>query len=155
LAQQQSDTSLTMRLLLAILWSFSSVNSLSLDCNPRNGENFYLSSRELKCQCEYYDDQTIGQEYFSEIISKSVDTEPQGNPKVSHVILKNCEMIDIVLDLDNLDRNRFQVTDVSFMDVPTLNIMFSELARAKPKLQLVVENSYTTTLSGTLEEYGM
>ena len=85
---------------------------------------FCLSSRELKCQCEYYDDQTIGQEYFSEIISKSVDTEPQGNPKVSHVILKNCEMIDIVLDLDNLDRNRFQVTDVSFMDVPTLNIMF-------------------------------
>ena len=31
-------------------------------------------------------------------------------------------------------------------------MFYSELAQ--PKLQLVVENSYTTTLSGTLEEYG-
>ena len=78
----------------------------------------------MKCQCEYYDDKTIGQEKFSEIISKSVDTEPQGNPKVSHVILKDCENLDIELDLNELDPSRFQVTDVSFIDVPTLNIMF-------------------------------
>lgn len=132
---------------------FQSVTSLSLDCFTRNGENFYASSRELKCSCRSFDDQTLGKEYLSEIIKSNVAIEsPLNNPKVTHIVLRDCRKLDVILDLSEFDKNVFQVTDVSFITVPVLSIEFQEAVQTS--LKLVVENSVTTTITGTFEDYG-
>lgn len=132
---------------------FESVTSLSLDCFTRNGENFYASSRELKCSCRRFDDQTIGKEYLSEIIKTNVVIEsPLNNPKVTQILLRDCTKLDVILDLSEFDNNIFQLTDVSFISVPNLSIEFQQALQTS--LKLVVENSDTTTLTGTFEDYG-
>ena len=83
------------------------------------------SSRELKCSCRSFDDQTLGKEYLSEIIKSNVAIEsPLNNPKVTHIVLRDCRKLNVILDLSEFDKNVFQVTDVSFITVPVLSIEF-------------------------------
>ena len=83
------------------------------------------SSRELKCSCRRFDDQTIGKEYLSEIIKNNVASEsPLNNPKVTHIVLRDCKKLDVILDLSEFDKNVFQLTDVSLISVPVLSIEF-------------------------------
>ena len=79
-----------------------------------------FSSRELKCSCQRFDDETIGQEKLSEIITQNVDlNSPQNDPKVTHVMLRDCNSLDVIIDPSNFDQNRYQLTDVSFVNIRT------------------------------------
>ena len=86
------------------------------------------SSRELKCSCKRFDDATIGQQSVSEVISSSVRQQslesPAASPRVTHLLLRDCAKLDLVIDLANLDQNVFQVTDLSLVNIPTINIEF-------------------------------
>ena len=87
-----------------------------------------FSSRELKCSCKRFDDETIGQQSVSEVISSSVRRQslesPAASPRVTHLLLRDCAKLDLVIDLANLDQNVFQVTDLSLVNIPTINIEF-------------------------------
>ena len=86
------------------------------------------SSRELKCSCKRFDDATIGQQSVSEVISSSVRQQslesPAASPRVTHLLLRDCAKLDLLIDLANLDQNVFQVTDLSLVNIPTINIEF-------------------------------
>ena len=82
----------------------------------------------MKCSCKRFDDATIGQQSVSEVISSSVRQQslesPAASPRVTHLLLRDCAKLDLVIDLANLDQNVFQVTDLSLVNIPTINIEF-------------------------------
>ena len=82
----------------------------------------------MKCSCTRFDDATIGQQSVSEVISSSVRRQslesPAASPRVTHLLLRDCAKLDLVMDLANLDQNVFQVTDLSLVNIPTINIEF-------------------------------
>ena len=75
---------------------------------------------------------------------------PPNNPKVSHIVLKQCKNLDLLLDITNLDPVQYDITDLSFEYTPYLNLQFDQPRQSS--LKLVVQNSIKTTLKGTLEE---
>ena len=82
----------------------------------------------MKCSCKRFDDATIGQQSVSEVISSSVRQQslesPAASPRVTHLLLRDCAKLDLLIDLANLDQNVFQVTDLSLVNIPTINIEF-------------------------------
>ena len=111
-----------------------------------------FSSRELKCVCQSFDAETTGQEYFSKIISQNENLASSPSfQAVTHIQLKSCESLDLVLDVSALPETEYAVTDVSFENVPTLKLQFDEVLPRS--LKLVVEDSTTTTISGRLDGY--
>ena len=113
------------------------------------------SSRELKCSCKRFDDATIGQQSVSEVISSSVRQQslesPAASPRVTHLLLRDCAKLDLVIDLANLDQNVFQVTDLSLVNIPTINIEF----RWEIELETNGESSYEgLVLLGLVVIYG-
>ena len=110
------------------------------------------SSREMKCVCQSFDDATTGEEYFSKIISQNENIASSPSfQAVTHIQLRNCQSLDLVMDVSALPESEYAVTDVSFENVPTLKLQFSELLTRS--LKLVVEDSSTTTISGRLDGY--
>ena len=110
----------------------------------------FYSSRELKCSCKGFDDSTIGgQGRLSDIIQERLDSPPN-NPKVSHIVLRQCKKLDLLLDTANLDPAQYDITDLSFESTPYLKLEFNQPRQSS--LKLVVQNSIETTLKGTLDE---
>ena len=106
----------------------------------------------MKCSCKRFDDETIGQQSVSEVISSSVRQQslesPAASPRVTHLLLRDCAKLDLVIDLANLDQNVFQVTDLSLVNIPTINIMFRWELELETNLR---EDPY----KGLLRCYGM
>ena len=113
-------------------------------------ENLY-SSRELKCSCKSFDSSTYGKERLSEIIKKNVNLDsPPNNPKVTHILLQQCENLDLLLDVKYLDPDQYDVNVLSFVSTPELKLEFNQPRQSS--LKLVVQDSLKTVLKGTLEE---
>ena len=84
-----------------------------------------FSSRELNCGCKGFDDETIDQELLSDIINNIRSNEiPSNLGKVTHLQLKNCQKLNILLDHQTLDQNIYQLDQISFVRVPQVNIEF-------------------------------
>ena len=158
---------LTFTVTLILFVSFSFVQGVLLDCFSRNGDNFYAryhcqnycviskenlySSRELKCSCKSFDSSTYGQERLSEIIKKNVNLDsPPNNPKVTHILLQECENLDLLLDIKYLDPDQYDLNVLSFVSTPELKLEFNQPRQSS--LKLVVQDSFKTILKGTLEE---
>ena len=69
---------------------------------------------------------------------------------MSHIVLKQCKNLDLLLDITNLDPIQYDITDLSFEYTPYLKLEFNQPRQSS--LKLVVQNSIKTTLKGTLEE---
>ena len=99
----------------------------------------------MKCSCKRFDDATIGQQSVSEVISSSVRRQslesPAASPRVTHLLLRDCAKLDLVMDLANLDQNVFQVTDLSLVNIPTINIEF----RWEIELETNLREDFTVT----------
>ena len=104
----------------------------------------------MKCVCKGFDDQSTGQESFSEIIRQNENLASSPSfQKVTHILLRRCRALDLVMDVAVLGEAEYAVTDVSFEEVPSLKLQFDELLPRNFKL--VVEDSTTTTISGRLD----
>ena len=104
----------------------------------------------MKCVCKGFDDQSTGQESFSEIIRQNENLASSPSfQKVTHILLRRCRALDLVMDVAALGEAEYAVTDVSFEEVPSLKLQFDELLPRNFKL--VVEDSTSTTISGRLD----
>ena len=89
----------------------------------------------MKCVCQSFDDETTGQEYFSKIIRQNENLAAAPSfQAVTHIQLRNCQSLDLVMDVSALPESEYAVTDVSFENVPTLKLQFSELLTRSLKL---------------------
>ena len=87
--------------------------------------SFYSSSRELRCQCQSYDDETIDQERMSDIIKNNENLlSPTNYPKVTHVQLTNCQRLNLLLDMEYLDPNVYQLNQLSIVRSPSVDVEF-------------------------------
>ena len=68
--------------------------------------------------------------------------------RITHIILVNCKTINIILDLDRLDRDASDLSDVSFEDIADLNIEFRNLVQ--PRMKLVFTNIKSSQISGNI-----
>ena len=106
----------------------------------------------MKCVCQSFDDETTGQEYFSKIIRQNENLAAAPSfQAVTHIQLRGCQALDLILDVSALGDTEYAVTDVSFEDVPTLKLQFEDVLPRSFKL--VVEDSTITTISGRLDGY--
>ena len=106
----------------------------------------------MKCVCQSFDDETTGQEYFSKIIRQNENLAAAPSfQAVTHIQLRGCQSLDLILDVSALGDTEYAVTDVSFEDVPTLKLQFEDVLPRSFKL--VVEDSTITTISGRLDGY--
>ena len=73
----------------------------------------------------------------------------QSRPKkFTHIILVNCKTIRIILDLDTLDKDVSEITDVSFEDIENLSVQFRRIVQAK--MRFVFTNIVSNQLSGSI-----
>ena len=105
----------------------------------------------MKCSCKSFDSSTYGKERLSEIIKKNVNLDsPPNNPKVTHILLQQCENLDLLLDIKYLDPDQYDLNVLSFVSTPELKLEFNQPRQSS--LKLVVQDSFKTILKGTLEE---
>ena len=96
--------------------------------------------------------QHVNEESFSEIfnpqlISFSSYLRPVSQ-KITHITLVNCKTINIILDLDKLNKDASDLSDVSFEDIENLNVEFRSIV--EPRMKLVFTNILYNQLSGTI-----
>ena len=94
----------------------------------------------------------VQEELFSEIFNPQLRSfssyiRPMSQ-RITHIILVNCKTINIILDLDRLDRDASDLSDVSFEDIADLNIEFRNLVQSRMKL--VFTNIKSSQISGNI-----
>ena len=83
------------------------------------------SSRELRCQCQSYDDEAIDQEKLSDVIRNNANlASPTNYAKVIHIQLTNCQRLNLLLDIEYLDTNIYQLTQLSIVRTASVEIEF-------------------------------
>ena len=97
-------------------------------------------------------DETFGEELFSEIFnprlgSLSSCARPVSQ-KVTHIILGNCNTVRIILDLDRVDRDAAELTDISFEDIENLSVQFKNIVQ--PRMKFVFTNIVSNQLTGRI-----
>jgi len=70
--------------------------------------------------------------------------------KITHIILSNCKTVRITLDLDRVDRDVAELTDVSFEYIENLNIKFMNIV--EPRMKFVFTNIVRNQLSGSVSD---
>jgi len=126
---------------------------LNIDCGTRGlGVGFQGGHRELRCVCSSSLDQTFGEELFSEIVNPrlaplSSFARPVSQ-KVTHVILSKCNTVRIILDMDRVDRDATELTDISFEDIENLSVQFRSIVQ--PRMKFVFTNIVSNQLSGSI-----
>ena len=68
--------------------------------------------------------------------------------KITHVILSNCNRVRIILDLDRVDRDASELTDISFENVENLSVQFKSIVQ--PRMRFVFTNIVSNQLSGSI-----
>jgi len=135
-----------------------SISSLKISCGTRGASvnNIVFPDtdlRELNCACDNDGVGTFGFEKFSEIFNPYINAFVVGNrpvsQQISHIVLRNCRDINLELDLINLRRDGARITDLSFQNINTLNIRFSNIVERR--LNMIFDNIISTELSGSLQ----
>ena len=91
-------------------------------------------------------DETFGNELLSEILNPKL---PQSvSQKVTHLILGSCKTLRIVLDLDMVDKDATEITDISFTNVKNLRLEFRN--NVQPGMVFVFTNIMVNQLSGSI-----
>ena len=91
-------------------------------------------------------DETFDEELLSEILNPKLP-ESVGQ-KVTHLILGSCKTLRIVVDLDKVDKDATEITDISFTDVQNLSLEFRNNVR--PGMIFVFTNIMFNQLSGSI-----
>ena len=81
----------------------------------------------------------------------NLDSYPN-NPKVTHVLLQDCENLDLLLDITNLDSAHYDLTDLSFHSTPYLKLEFNQPRLSSLNLVVHSVDSFKAILKGTLAE---
>ena len=69
---------------------------------------------------------------------------------MTHILLQQCENLDLLLDIKYLDPDQYDLNVLSFVSTPELKLEFNQPRQSS--LKLVVQDSFKTILKGTLEE---
>jgi len=129
------------------------IDSLDISCGTMGIDvGLQEEHRELRCICSSIPGQQVIEESFSEIfnpqlISFSSYIRPVSQ-KITHITLVNCKNINILLDLDKLNKDASDLSDVSFEDIEHLNVEFESIVQ--PRMKLVFTNVNYNQLSGTI-----
>ena len=96
---------------------------------------------------------TFGEEYFSEIFNQQLASlssiaRPVSRV-ISHIMLSNCDDVKVILDLNRVDRDASDLTDISFENIENLSVRFEQLNHARI---FVFTNIISNKLSGRMPE---
>ena len=95
---------------------------------------------------------SFGEENFSEIFNPRLgQISSYARPvsqKITHIILSNCNRVRIILDLDRVDRDASELTDISFEDIENLSVQFRSIAQSR--MRFVFTNIVSNQLSGSI-----
>jgi len=131
---------------------FLYVTSLNINCGTRGLDNRYQT--QLHCSCDYSNDESYREELFSDIFNPHlVPLSSYVRPvsqKITHIILSNCKTVRVTLDLDRVDRDATELTDVSFEYIENLNIKFRNIVQ--PRMRFVFTNIVLNQLSGSVSD---
>jgi len=140
-------------IVLCFVGIFQFVACLEISCGTMGIDvGLQEEHRELRCICSSVAGQQVNKESFSEIfnpqlISFSSYLRPVSQ-KITHITLVNCKTINIILDLDKLNKDASDLSDVSFEDIENLNVEFQSIV--EPRMKLVFTNILYNQLSGTI-----
>ena len=67
---------------------------------------------------------------------------------MTHIILSNCNTVKIILDLERVDRDVTELTDISFENIETLSVQFRNIIQ--PRMRFVFTNIVLNTLTGSI-----
>jgi len=126
---------------------------INIDCGTRGLDvEFQSERRELRCVCASKSDESFEEEYFSEIINPQLaQLSSFARPvskTISHIILSNCKKLKIILDLDRVDSDASELTDISLEYIENLSVKFRNIVQ--PRMRFVFTNIMFNQLTGSI-----